>query len=277
MTTEAVTRRLIVSGDDFGLHEQMNRGVIEAHRHGVVTSASVVACGEAFDDAARRARGCATLDVGVHLTLVEEAPLCPGLPTLATEGRFPRNYAVFFVDWAAGRIEASEVEKELDAQIGRAKDAGLNVTHLDSHQHTHFFPGIAEIVVRLARRHGIGAVRGAARIVPSPTKFSLFLAPLAKRLRRLAAAAGIRTPDTLVLPSPSGRVDATQLVAAIEALPEGVSEIVAHPGAGQSELDARYPSWRFRWEEELRATQDGSVREALDRNRVSLARFDAIA
>lgn len=274
-----MTRRLIVSADDFGLHEAMNRGVIEGYEEGIVTSASLVPCGAAFDDACAAARTRPDLDVGVHLTLVEERPLLGRevLRTLAPDGRLPEGYAALFVGLAAGRIDEAEIELELDAQIRRALDAGVRVTHLDSHQHTHFFPGIGPILCRLAARHGIRGVRAGGRVVPGPTKFSLLLGPLARRFTAVARAQGLATPDTLWLPSPSGHVTPAILEDGLARLPEGVTEVVVHPGADQASLDRAYPTWRFNWPQELAAVRTPALRGTLEREGIRLARYSEIA
>ena len=273
-----MTRRLIVSADDFGLHEAMNRGVIEGYEEGVVTSTSLVPCGAAFDDACAAARSRPGLDVGIHLTLVEERPLLgrEALRTLAPEGRLPEGYAALFIGLAAGRIDAAEIELELDAQIRRALDAGVRVTHLDSHQHTHFFPGIGPILCRLALRHGIPAVRAGSRVVPGPTKFSLLLGPLARRFAAAARVQGLATPDTLWLPSPSGHVTPAILEEGLSRLPEGITEVVVHPGADQASLDRAYPTWRFNWPQELAAVRTPALRAALERHGVQLTRYSEI-
>jgi predicted glycoside hydrolase/deacetylase ChbG (UPF0249 family) len=273
-----MTRRLIVSGDDLGLHEAINRGVVEAHESGIVTSASIVACGRAFAHACELASARPGLDLGIHLTLVEERPvLGPSvLKTLAPDGVLPPNYVQLFLGLLAGRIDTREVEIELDAQIDRVLSTGLKVSHLDSHQHTHFFPLLRPIFLRLAKRHGIGALRAGGRIIPSPTKFSLLLAPLAKRMKRGASDVQIKTPDALWLPAKSGSVSAAQLVAGIEALPEGVTELVMHPGADQSALERQYPTWGFDWPLELATTLAADVRQALVRHNVQLTRYSEL-
>lgn len=273
-----MTRRLIVSGDDLGLHEAINRGVIEGHERGIVTSASLVSCGRAFDHACDLARRHSSLDLGVHLTLVEETPLLGPevLKTLAPAGRFPASYRQLFVELLAGRIEIREVRLELEAQIQRVKAAGLGVSHLDSHQHTHFFPQLRPILFKLAEHYQIPAIRAGARVVPSRTKFSLFLGPLAKTAHRAARARSIASPDTLWLPSPSGRLTGLQLVNGIPKLPEGVTELVVHPGADQRALDAAYPRWGFKWRQELAAVKATDVRDALARHNVQLTRYSEL-
>ena len=271
-------RRLIVSADDFGIHEAINRGVIEAHEKGIVTSASIVPCGRAFDDAARLASRVPTLDIGVHLTLVEEKPLLNDivLNSLAPRGTLPKNYRTLFVGLLKGHIDLIEVHKELDAQIRKVKDAGLQISHIDSHQHTHFFPLLGKTFLELADRHGIRGVRAARRIVPARTKFSLLLGPLARGFSRTARMRGLRTPDTLWLPSPSGHVTVAKLVKALPSLPEGVTEVVVHPGIDQRALAREYPAWGFEWEQELAALKAIDVRDALSGEHVKLTSYAGI-
>jgi predicted glycoside hydrolase/deacetylase ChbG (UPF0249 family) len=273
-----VTRRLIVSGDDLGLHEAINRGVLEAHEEGIVTAASIVPCGRAFEHACKLVEKRRKLDLGIHLTLVEEKPLLgPGvLKTLAPRGRFPKGYRQLFFGLVKGRIDPEEIERELDAQIQRVLQAGLSVSHFDSHQHTHFFPQIRKKLFRLAEHYRIHGLRASGRVVPARTKFSLLLAPLARSVQRAARTRGIRTPDTLWLPSPSGRVTSRDLVAGIPKLPEGVTELVVHPGVDQNTLEREYPAWGFKWSQELAAVKATDVRDALARHQVQLTRYSEL-
>jgi hopanoid biosynthesis associated protein HpnK len=267
-------RRLIVSGDDLGLHPGINAGVVRCHLQGIVTSASLCANGGAFADAVAALRGAPDLDVGVHLTLVGEAPLLApeSLPTLARGGRLPPDFRSLFFRLMLGRIRMREVEAEMAAQVARARDAGLRVSHLDSHQHVHLHPTLLTAVLRVARRFGIGAVRAAAHSV-----FGSGLRPaligLASRLGspRLRAA-GVRTPDALVGIAETGRLDEAGLRAVVEALPEGTSELVCHPGAGDAAIASAY-AWGFRWDGEAAALTGSAARETLRRQAVQLIAY----
>ncbi len=271
-------RKLIVSGDDLGLHEAINRGVLEAHEEGIVTSASIAPCGRAFEHACRLVEKRRKLGLGIHLTLVEERPLLGPdiLKTLAPNGQLPGSYRQLFFGLVKGRIDPEEIELELDAQIQRVMKAGLAISHLDSHQHTHFFPQIRKTLFRLAEHYEIGGLRAASRVVPGRTKFSLLLAPLAKGVQRAARSRGIRTPDTLWLPSPSGRITSRDLIAGIPKLPAGVSELVVHPGVDQKALEGAYPDWRFKWQQELAAIKATDVRDMLARHNVQLTRYSEL-
>jgi hopanoid biosynthesis associated protein HpnK len=267
-------RRLIVSGDDVGLHPGINAGVVRCHREGIVTSASLCPNGAAFEDAVHALRGAPDLDVGVHLTLVGEAPLLPArsLPTLAPDGRLPPHFSSLFLRLSLGRVRMEELEEEMAAQVARARDAGLSVSHLDSHQHVHLHPVLLPAVLRVARRFGIGAVRAASRTV-SGSGLRPALIGLVSRLgsRRLRAA-GVRTPDALVGIAETGRLDPARLRAVVEALPEGTSELVCHPGAGDGAIAAAY-GWGFRWDQEAAALTAPAVRETLRREGVQLIAY----
>src|SRR5690348_7172023 len=139
-------KRLIVTADDVGLDPGMTAGAIRAHREGIVTACSIVANGRAFDDAVARLRDAPSLEVGVHLALVEERALTTGAP-------MPRNYVRFVL----GR--RGDVEPELRAQIEKVLATGLRVTHVNGHQHLHQLPRVARVVAKLAREYGIGYVR----------------------------------------------------------------------------------------------------------------------
>ncbi|HZM49011.1 MAG TPA: ChbG/HpnK family deacetylase [Vicinamibacteria bacterium] len=267
-------RRLIVSGDDLGLHPGINAGVVRCHREGIVTSASLCANGGAFEDAVAALRGAPDLDVGVHLTLVGEAPLLPkgSLPTLAPEGRLPPHFGALFLRLTLRRVRMAEVEEEMTAQVARARDAGLRVTHLDSHQHVHLHPALLPAVLRVARRFGIGAVRAAARSVSGSGLRPGLIGLVSKLGSRRLRVAGVRTPDTLVGLAETGRLDEARLRAVVVALPEGTSELVCHPGAGDGAIASAY-GWGFRWDEEAAALTAPAVRETLRREGIQLIAY----
>jgi hopanoid biosynthesis associated protein HpnK len=267
-------KRLIVNADDLGLHTGINAGILRGHREGIVTSASLSTNGAAFEDALRVLKGADGLGVGVHLTLVGENALSPPgrTPTLAPDGRLPVYFTALFRGLLLGQIRTAEIEAEIEAQVARARDAGVRIRHLDSHQHVHLHPSVLPIVVRVARRFGIGAVRAAPRLWPlhglRPALLSLFARRAAHRLRRASFA----TPDTVVGTAETGRLTETSLLRLIGRLPVGTSELICHPGQGQRSLAAAY-RWGFSWERETEALISPRVREALAREGIRLASY----
>ena len=267
-------RRLIVNADDMGLHPGINAGILQCHRKGIVTSASLSPSGRAFEEACALLRGATDLDVGIHLTLVDEAPVsAPGsLPTLAPQGRFPKDYAALFRRLLMRRIREEEVERELCAQAARARDAGLRVSHLDSHQHVHLHPALLPVTIRVAQRFGVGALRAASRVIPmsamKPALIGLFARRAVTRIRR----AGLVTPDVFVGLADTGRLDEARLLRVLARLPPGTSELVCHPGLGDAAIGASYP-WGFRWDAEAAALTSPAVKEALARERILLVAY----
>ena len=241
--------RLIVTADDAGLHPGMTAGAIAAHREGIVTACSVVANGAAFDDAVARLRDVPSLEVGVHLTLVEERPL--------TAMRFPHKYTSFVPLYLARAISIAAIERELRAQVERVLATGLRVTHLNGHQHLHLLPRIFAVVARLAREYSIPYVRivddrgGTVRRLPMR-----FLSALGRRAR-----ASFTNDHTIGVAEAGHLQDVVPLLDHVQ----GVTELITHPGVGVTGYE-----WKYEWERETRALCDPRLREELERRRIAL-------
>jgi predicted glycoside hydrolase/deacetylase ChbG (UPF0249 family) len=263
-----------VNADDLGLHPGINAGILKTHREGIVTSASLSPNGACFEEAVRLAKATPSLAVGIHLTLVGEAPLSDpaAIPTLAPDGRLPHYFTTLFRRLLLGRISKDEIERELSAQVARAVDAGVRVSHLDSHQHVHLHPTLLPIVMRVARRFGIGAVRAARRVFAlsgiRPALVSLFSRRAAASLR----AGGLRTPDACLGLAETGGLDAPRLARLLAELPAGTSELICHPGLDGAAIARFYP-WGFRWDEEARALTEPGLRDALAARGVALVSY----
>jgi predicted glycoside hydrolase/deacetylase ChbG (UPF0249 family) len=266
----ALERRLIVNADDLGLHARIDAGILRCHREGIVTSASISPNGASFAPAAAGARA-AGLEVGVHLTLVGEAPVSPPelVPTLAPGGRLVIGYRELFQRLLLGRVRRHELERELEAQVARVRDAGMEVTHLDSHQHVHLHPALLPITIALARRFGIAAVRAAPRVWPVTGVRAIVVALFTRRAARYARREGLRVPDTVVGIAETGALGEQRLLEILEGLPAGTSELVCHPGSADAEVDATY-GWHFHWDDETRALTSPAVRDILHRRAIRL-------
>ena len=161
-------KNLIVNADDLGWTEGVNRGIAEAHRHGIVTSASLLANGAAFASGVEVARSTPGLGVGVHLNLSDGAPVAARelVTSLVNDaGEFAGGPENLLLRIASRGLTLHEVEQEWEAQIEKVRDAGIQPTHLDGHKHVHMLPGLFEIAVRLAKRYRIGAIRVAHEAV----------------------------------------------------------------------------------------------------------------
>ena len=271
--------RLIVHADDFGLSEAIDDGIVEAHDRGIVTSASIMANGPAFPHAVALARARPALDVGLHLTLTELEPLTRGSRALVdSANHMPRHAVQFAARYLTGRIPLVEVRRELEAQIRRALDAGLCLSHLDGHQHVQVLPGVARVVVELARAYGIRAVRCPAERV------RLFMLRDAARLCRLAEQLAVGTAallsplrelkrvDAFVGFFHGGRLTEENLMALLGALPSrGTVELMCHPG--RDDPGSAFNAWGYSWSAETAALTSPSVRELLERRGIELISY----
>jgi hopanoid biosynthesis associated protein HpnK len=265
---------VILSGDDFGLAPAINEGIALAHARGCLTSASLSVAGPAAEDAAAKVRNLPSLGVGLHLTLVGERPVSrpAEVPSLVDpDGRFPPGACSFARLWLSRRIRPSEVRREVRAQIERARELGVSLTHLDSHQHLHVLPGLLETVLEEMGRAGLRRLRiplETARVPGGDRRrraLRLGLNLLARRAARVARREGFVFPDRFVGFLGAGHVDADGLLARFEGLGDGVTEIALHPAVGDGLPRVDFASWGYRWSEELAALLDPRVREALDR------------
>jgi predicted glycoside hydrolase/deacetylase ChbG (UPF0249 family) len=260
-------RTLIVNADDFGFTRDVNQGIIEAHRRGILTSTTLMAGGRAFEDAVQRARENPTLDIGCHLVLVGEPP-------------FPATIAKLIQAVALKRIR---IYDQLAAQVRCILDAGLMPTHLDTHKHTHLLPAVLEAVVHLSEEFGIPWVR-------RPFDFPLQPGGIGWRKRavnqafslvrghseRVLRAHGCRFTDHFAGFQITGNYDAAALVSLIRALPEGSTEFMCHPGLCGDELRSARTRLKDSREQELRALTSSAVRAALEQENVRLSGFDQL-
>ena len=275
-------KRLIVNADDFGLHAAVNQGIRDAHSGGIVTSTSLMAGGAAFDEARAIARDCPELGVGVHLTLVGARPVASAVASLVDgEGNFCASYPVFLRRYLQGTIRRDEVARELAAQIEKVTRAGIRPTHLDSHQHLHVVPGISAIVLDLARRFAIPAIRIPAEPLGffGGLSFSVGrvagrsgLTVLAGLFRRRALAAGLRVPEHFFGMLAGGQLNEIALQTILQQLPAGTAEIMCHPGRPDAALARQY-SWDYHWSDELAALCAPQTRRLLQENGVRLISF----
>ena len=155
-------KHLVVTADDFGLAPEVNEAVEEAHRHGILTAASLMAAEPAAADAVARARHMPGLRVGLHLVLVEGRPVLPPerVPDLVdAQGFFRQNMVRAGVDFFFRPKVRRQLEAEIEAQFDAFAATGLPLDHVNAHKHFHLHPTIAGLMLRIGKRHGAKAMR----------------------------------------------------------------------------------------------------------------------
>lgn len=280
MTAPVPDRLLIVNADDFGLTPGVCEGILRAHDVGVVTSTSALVVAPAFADHASRLadRG---IGVGAHLCLVGEDPLLLGpreTPTLVDgAGRPARSWRHLAARLATGRIDLDDVRRELGAQLAALDAAGVRVTHVDSHQHVHQFPRLAEVVVAVAAERGIPAARVARSARRDPV--SIVVRTLGRRFAAECGRAGIATPTAFAGLDGAGHLDADawrSTMARLAASGASSAEVGCHPGIAEDPDRVRY-RWDYAWAEELATLCDPATRRAVDEAGFTLGDYGDLA
>jgi chitin disaccharide deacetylase len=273
--------RLVVNADDFGMSAAISRGILRAHNAGIVTSTSLMGNVADLAGAKSALAGAPNLGVGVHLAL------CGGRPVsapdnirslLAPNGAFWPRGQDFIAAWVKGRIVPAEVERELDAQVARVRNAGIAVDHLDTHHHLGFLPVVGRAVEAVARRHDIAGIRSA---VESPTLawvtdprrgLEAGVLTLSAWLTRRQMGARRHGPQSWGYVE-SGHLDEIRTLEIVGRLGPGAHELICHPGEAAAEGEAAEASARYQRTAELASLTSAKVRRALERRNVSLCRW----
>jgi hopanoid biosynthesis associated protein HpnK len=284
-------RRLIVNADDFGLTAGVNRAIIQAHSNGIVTSSTLMANGRAFEDAVRLARTVPLLSLGCHVVLIDGEPVLDAkqLPSItAAEGAAFRDGIKSFAARAlTRRLDSSEVEAEASAQIRKLQSAGLTVTHVDTHKHTHLFPAVLRPLLRAARACGVRAIRNpfgprkpmkSGELLTRPSLWTRHaevrvLRRLAAKFRDAAKLEGLVTPDGTLGIVVTGSLDEKLFRAIVAIIPEGTWEFVCHPGYNDDDLTAVTTRLRQSREIELRLLTLPEVRQLLSDEGIELVSY----
>ena len=275
-------RRLIVNADDFGLTGGVNAGIQEAVEAGVVTSTTMMVNTPGFADAVRRAAGLRDrLSVGLHFNLTTGAPAAPAseVPSLVDgAGRF-LPLAGFLRRGLTGGVRAGEVRREADAQFARLRAAGIAPTHADSHRHVHAHPVVRGAFAAAAAAAGVRAVRrpleplwarpaNAAGVVKRALLAAAWAAP-SRGPRPVPGTEAFRGIVLLGVPS-----FAADLLALLDALPEGSTELMVHPGRNDPSM-VGWDTYIAERAVELAALVSAPVRGRFGRGDLVLTRFGA--
>jgi len=273
-------KNLIVNADDLGWTDGVNRGILDAFRGGIVTSTTLLANGAAFAEAVKAAKSAPRLAVGVHLNLSDGEPVADResvISLLNDDGCFASGPESLLWKRARRGLILDEVEEEWDAQIQKVRDAGIRPTHLDGHKHVHMLPGFFEIALRLAKKHGIEAIRVSleesslraalasgsqhrAGVVMKQGVQARGLKLLARGARKQAARMGIATADYFCGIAQTGELTLEGVEQLLKNLPEGTTELICHPGYADEALQKSATRLQASRQKELQILTDTRIR-----------------
>ena len=270
-------KRLIVNGDDFGFTTGVNEGILRAHHSGVLKSATIMANGDAFDDAVAKAKADPELGVGIHLCLVGGKSISRS-SSLAPGGVLPATLTILGRRLLMRQIYPEDIANELGAQIAKVKDAGIEPTHVDSHKHTHLLPRVFDIIATVAGEMKIRKVRipfeyanGILREKHYNLRFlrqsltAKALRSMENRWLTISQKHHLLHPDFFVGFSETGFLDRKSLEMILTNLREGTTELMCHPGIHDSQLESARTRLKRQRQIEFEALTDPSLPGLLQR------------
>jgi len=249
-------KQLIINADDFGLSEEINRGIIQTYKQGVLTNASLMANMPAFENTVELCKQNPGLGIGVHLNIIRGKPILikEKVKSLIDSQGYFYNFSQFIRKGIFSQLDLKQIEGEFRAQINKILDWGIKITHFDTEKHIHSLPWIAKILSGLADEFKINKIRafrqrlffirtGSYRINNPSFYKMLFLAGSSMINQQYLKKTNLKTPDYFyILPSQGkGKLLKNCLMNIVIHLKNGVSEIVCHPGysLGQDKLNSR--------------------------------------
>ena len=274
-------KRLVINADDLGFAPGVNRGIMEAHDAGALSSASMMVNTPAFEEAVSLARARRPrLGIGLHLNLVWGRPLTDAVSlTNARTGGF-HSLSELTRRALSGRVRAADVRRECDAQLHALAAAGIIPTHLDSHRHAHALPGILPAVAASAHEAGLHWVRRpldhpSARDAAASVKMIVLHAAWRRALvdvNRAHLPLLARAPHFRGIALQGAADIEARLLGLIDRLPSGATELMLHPGYDDVILAAQDP-YRLEREREVAALRSPALLARLARGDVRLVSF----
>jgi hopanoid biosynthesis associated protein HpnK len=276
-------RKLVVTGDDFGASSSVNRAIVAAHDHGILTAASLMVGGEAAEEAVELARSRPNLAIGLHLVLADGRPVLPApvIPSLVgPDRRFRASPAAAGWHYQFSPAARREVRWEIRAQLDRFRAFGLPLSHVDGHHHLHLHPLILDALIRLAPEFGIRWIRvpseelGFAlttepgRVPGRILSSAVFRALRSHAVRRLRAA-GIGFLDRVYGLLMTGRIDERYVLDLLPRIRADAVELYCHPSFPENGTR----SGNANGARELAALVSDRVRAAVMKNGLVLSRF----
>lgn len=269
-------KKVIINADDLGYHNSVNQGIFEAFRQGVVSSASLMANGEAFLNAVEQLQTY-PLPIGIHFNLTSGIPLSSShkIPTLLNNNGYFYSKWQFARRFLLNKISIKHISIELQQQFQRCLNVGLQPDHFDSHHHIHLIPSIAQALFQITNQK-IKAYRS----VSNPLKIT-WKSPLAafeqgilSQLPYKQYSENVCTPDyytgmeLLYVPDKQ-----TMLLQLLKHLRHGITEIMCHPGYPDDEYSSVYQQGRF---QELKALTSFKLKNEIERQSINLISFKDI-
>ena len=273
-------KEVILNADDFGLTPGVNEGIFRAHHEGILSSTTLMANADAFEDAVTFAKSSPKLGVGCHLVLIGGKSIAPAEDVSSlvdADGNLPATLPSFVRKVTSGKIRTDDIATELRAQIQKIRAAGIEPTHVDTHKHTHAHPGVLSVVCRVAKECGINRIRqpiesfrdswlttaSDRKGTSTQVVAAAAVRSIAPKFRATLRKFGMTTPKHFLGLAMTGKVGPETLRKMIDSLEDGTTEIMFHPGVYDDALAKTGTRLLVQRELELQALVDPGVRDTL--------------
>src|SRR6185503_17167769 len=280
-------KRLIVNADDFGFTPGVNAGIIYAYKTGIVTSTTIMANGEAFDDAVALALANPRLGVGCHLAIVGGRPVARAEEVASIvddDGLLRSTRGQFMLRLARGSVKSEDIVREFRAQVMRVVGACIIPTHFDSHKHSHVSPPVMKALALVAREFGVTRVRNpfeslfddgslSSWVQVKQSALSAAIAPGALTFKKLVRQHRLKTPDRFLGVKRTGRLDSNAIRSMMKGLKEGTTELMCHPGFNDPGLESAHTRLKKERERELEALTDPRLRHLAEELGIELISY----
>jgi len=251
---------LKIIADDLGLHKSVNDGIIFLLKEGKISGASLMANGEAFEDAVKKCLEVELPNIGIHLNLVEQK-------SVVSDEQMSKNHRIFFLKYLLGLVKKDHIQREFEAQFKKIIQAGIRPLFINGNQHLHLLPGIMNMCIKLAIEYNVSYIR----IVNEPVNLSggkffrklqlLFLNLLSLVAKKKIKRAGLDCNDFFVGFINAGNMSGSDIKYAedlAKKYPDKIVELGCHPGYENEELRQKYRHWGdYNWQEELEILKNG--------------------
>lgn len=293
-----INKRLVVNADDYGMAIGVNRGIIDGHQNGIITSTTIMATGKSLDDGVARLKDAPKLGLGCHLVLIGETPVSPlnEVRSLVDgSGHFPRTLTQFIWAMSARKIKPAEIVHEFRAQIEKLMSKGITISHCDSHKHSHAHPVVLDAVIQVAEEFKIRYIRnpfercnvshlrkvygghGEQAEVGRKYLLSKMLVYYRTLFQRRMRHTSVRCPDHFQGFVATGHLSPELLPKLLTQVSTGISELMCHPAQLDGELRSAATRLKESRERELAALTAEQTRAAIAAQGIDLTTFRELA
>lgn len=286
-------KKLVVNADDYGMAVGINQGIVEGHHNGILTSATIMANGEALADGVARLKDAPDLATGCHLVLLGGEPVAPGsdVRTLTdASGQFPRTLSAFMRKVTTGRVKYDEIVTEFRAQLDRLDSLGVTIDHLDTHKHSHAHPLVLNAVIQVAEEYRIPYVRNPFEWERFRTVRAWGGGDLTKRWAVSKTLAyyrhyfnnrmrdtSVACPDRFLGFIATGYLSPAMVALILAQASDGLTELMCHPAHLDDDLRRADTRLKESRERELAAVTSHLARSALREQSIELTTFRTLA